>query len=194
LKKEFNRRITGKKLGKEALPVKRGLIVKSAAFGAVMLTLALVGAAFAADPIRLIVNGREIKTDVPPQLIGGRAMVPVRWVAEALGAVVEWDEESGSVFINTPQPDLLRRRVSLLEEAVAPDSPQEAYANNYRISDIKITPLSHKITVNGVWRTAPISDGVSVLLTGIFIAGEIRLLTREAADKNTNVIWKEEIL
>lgn len=174
--------------------MKRGLIVKSAAFGAVMLTLALVGAAFAADPIRLIVNGREIKTDVPPQLIGGRAMVPVRWVAEALGAVVEWDEESGSVFINTPQPDLLRRRVSLLEEAVAPDSPQEAYANHYRISDIKITPLSHKITVNGVWRTAPISDGVSVLLTGIFIAGEIRLLTREAADKNTNVIWKEEIL
>lgn len=47
--------------------------------------------AFAADPIKLIVNGREIKTDVPPQLINGRTMVPIRWVAESLGADVQWD-------------------------------------------------------------------------------------------------------
>lgn len=34
----------------------------------------------------------EVKTlDVPPQLVGGRTMVPLRFVAEALGAEVKWD-------------------------------------------------------------------------------------------------------
>lgn len=47
--------------------------------------------AFAADPIKLIINGKEIKPDVPPQLINGRTMVPIKWVAESLGADVQWD-------------------------------------------------------------------------------------------------------
>ena len=47
--------------------------------------------AFANSTIKLIVNGSEIKPDVPPQIINGRTMVPIKWVAEALGAEVEWD-------------------------------------------------------------------------------------------------------
>jgi len=47
--------------------------------------------AFANSTIKLIVNGSEIKLDVPPQIINGRTMVPIKWVAEALGAEVEWD-------------------------------------------------------------------------------------------------------
>lgn len=49
---------------------------------------------FAADPLKLIVNGKEIKADVAPQLINGRTMVPIRWVAEAMGADVNWDGEA----------------------------------------------------------------------------------------------------
>jgi len=67
--------------------VKKWLI----AIGTILLTVALVSMAFAANPIRLYVNGQEINPDVPPQIINGRTMVPVRWVAEALGADVHWD-------------------------------------------------------------------------------------------------------
>jgi hypothetical protein len=52
--------------------------------------------------------------------------VPVRWVAEALGADVRWDEENKIVWVNTPQLDKLQRQVALLEEAVAANTPREA--------------------------------------------------------------------
>ena len=53
------------------------------------------------DPaIRLFVAGKEIPTEVQPQIINGRTMVPVRFVAEALGADVGWDGKTYTVTIN----------------------------------------------------------------------------------------------
>lgn len=45
------------------------------------------------------VNGEITKLDVPPELIGGRTMVPVRFVAENLNATVEWDETTSQITI-----------------------------------------------------------------------------------------------
>lgn len=56
--------------------------------------------AYASDPVKLVVNGQEIKPDVPPQIINGRTVVPVRWIAEALGAEVTWDDKTRTVSIN----------------------------------------------------------------------------------------------
>lgn len=97
-----------------------------AVIGVVILVSIFATAALASNPIKLFVNGQEIKPDVPPQIINGRTMVPIRWVAEALDADVQWSEESRSVLINTPQLDLLQRQVRLLEEAIAPKTPREA--------------------------------------------------------------------
>jgi len=55
----------------------------------------------APNPIRLIVNGKEVPCDPPPQMIGGRVFVPVRFVAEALGAKVDWDETKNAVIISS---------------------------------------------------------------------------------------------
>gem|GEM_PF-2483839 len=78
---------------------KKWLIV----FGAVFLVVALATVGFAASPIKLIVNGQEIKPDVSPQIINGRTMVPVRSVAEALGADVQWDAKNRQVLIAQPK-------------------------------------------------------------------------------------------
>jgi len=61
--------------------------------------LATASFGLAAQPIKLIVNGREVPCDPPPQMIGGRVFVPVRFVAEALGAKVEWDEANRAVVV-----------------------------------------------------------------------------------------------
>lgn len=68
---------------------------------ATVLICALAAITWANEPIKLVVDGQEIKPDVAPQIIGDRTMVPVRWIAEALGAEVEWDAASRTVIIRT---------------------------------------------------------------------------------------------
>lgn len=43
-------------------------------------------------------NDKILTPDVPPQIIDGRTMVPVRIVSEALGAEVSWDGETKTVI------------------------------------------------------------------------------------------------
>ena len=48
----------------------------------------------------MLANGEEIMLDVPPQIVMDRTLVPIRAVAEGLGANVAWDGENNTVEIN----------------------------------------------------------------------------------------------
>ncbi|MCP1309956.1 stalk domain-containing protein [Paenibacillus tyrfis] len=52
------------------------------------------------------VNGKSQTLDVPPQIKGDQTFVPVRFVAEAFGAKVEWDTEAQSTHIDTKEKDM----------------------------------------------------------------------------------------
>lgn len=72
--------------------------VSGVAVGAILFT----GIAFAApSEVKLIVNGKEIHSDVLPQIINGRTMVSARSLAEELGAKVEWDANQKAVIITS---------------------------------------------------------------------------------------------
>lgn len=47
------------------------------------------------------VNGRTVILDVPAQIIGGSTMVPLRFLSEALGSEVSWDNVTRTVMIAT---------------------------------------------------------------------------------------------
>lgn len=53
------------------------------------------------DNKTIVVNGKEIVLDVPPQLVDNRTLVPARAVAESLNAKVDWDGNNQIVNINT---------------------------------------------------------------------------------------------
>lgn len=59
---------------------------------AVCLTAILLTASVSA--VNLYVDTEMIETDVPPVVVDGRTLVPVRAIFEALGATVEWDQET----------------------------------------------------------------------------------------------------
>ena len=68
-----------------------------AIFMALSLSAAPVAALAADDDIKVMLDGERIAFDVQPQIIDERTMVPLRAIFEALGASVDWDQETQTV-------------------------------------------------------------------------------------------------
>lgn len=99
------------------------------------LVVGLVVATFsisaANENISLIVDGEKINPDVPPQIIDGRTMVPARFIAEPLGAEVEWDDENNSVVITSKQSNQSESNIDkyYFKGRIIVDVVGEKYAN-----------------------------------------------------------------
>lgn len=75
----------------------------------------------------VIVNGSAQQLDIPAQIIGGRALVPLRFVAQALGANVEFDAATKMVAITavptatpvvvTPMPSPVALKLAAIRPA-----------------------------------------------------------------------------
>lgn len=52
---------------------------------------------YGAGTIKVFLNGREIKPDVPPVMKSSRVLVPFRFLGENLGANVHWDEKTKTI-------------------------------------------------------------------------------------------------
>jgi hypothetical protein len=70
-----------------------GMVVGSALFSSVSFAAPAV--------VKMIVNGKEIHSEVPAQIMDGSTLIPARALAEALGAKVIWDEGNKRVFIES---------------------------------------------------------------------------------------------
>lgn len=49
------------------------------------------------DSIKVILDGKMLEFDVPPQIIDERTLVPMRVIFEALGVAVDWEEETQTI-------------------------------------------------------------------------------------------------
>ena len=54
---------------------------------------------FSIDNINAEVNGAIKPMDVPARLIGGKTMIPLRFLSEELGYTVDWDSDTGTATI-----------------------------------------------------------------------------------------------
>ena len=65
---------------------------------------------YAESPVKININGKEVKTDVDPYIKNGRTMVPVRFISEALGAEVKYGEDKKYnfqwVYVRAKKDDL----------------------------------------------------------------------------------------
>lgn len=57
-------------------------------------------------PIKIIMNEEELNFDVPPRIINGRTLVPLRSVFEKIGAEVLWNEKLRTVNIKCHQKNI----------------------------------------------------------------------------------------
>lgn len=68
----------------------------------ILITTTIIPA-LADENIKVLLDGKEISFDVPPQIINDRTMVPMRAIFEALGYNVEWDGNDQSITAINPQ-------------------------------------------------------------------------------------------
>jgi hypothetical protein len=59
----------------------------------------VVGIVGVSAELSVQINGVELETDVPPMILNNRTMVPLRAIAEALDARVEWNQELQMITI-----------------------------------------------------------------------------------------------
>ena len=50
-----------------------------------------------------LVNGRQEEMNIPPRITDGRTLVPIRTLAESMGAMVTWDEAEQAVLLFSKQ-------------------------------------------------------------------------------------------
>ncbi len=65
---------------------------------AAIMSLSATAAVFAADEVSVKIDGKDLVTDVPAQIISDRTMVPMRAIFETLGANVQWAADSQAIF------------------------------------------------------------------------------------------------
>ncbi len=68
-----------------------------ASFGGVVVGITI------GDTKVYINDGAEIESDVPAQIINDRTMVPLRVLSESIGAKVDWDGNTRTVTVTTPE-------------------------------------------------------------------------------------------
>ncbi|HWI50737.1 MAG TPA: copper amine oxidase N-terminal domain-containing protein [Symbiobacteriaceae bacterium] len=99
--------------------------------------LLVISPATAEAPIEVWVDGKPVAMDVAPVVINGRTMVPARFVAEALGASVEWDQAKQRVVITS-------------KGMAASIQPVVQGANSDGFVQLSVVAATHKVSVTVV--------------------------------------------
>jgi hypothetical protein len=73
----------------------------------------------------MTVDGAPIQLDVPPKIVGDRILVPVRAIAEAFGAKVEWSGLDNTVYISSTSTN-----IPTLASPVKLNAPTNAFGNS----------------------------------------------------------------
>ena len=108
--------------------------------------------------IKIVVDGKELKTDKEPFIYEGTTYLPVRAVGEAVGKNVTWDAASKTVILGETEQK---------EQEKEPEQPEETTSDNdSRLGKLASKPSTNvnnmKIQCTGVRESAGYIDGIEV--------------------------------
>ena len=108
--------------------------------------------------IKIVVDGKELKTDKEPFIYQGTTYLPVRAVGEAVGKNVTWDAASKTVILGETEQK---------EQEKEPEQPKETTSDDdSRLGKLASKPSTNvnnmKIQCTGVRESAGYIDGIEV--------------------------------
>ena len=142
--------------------------------GSVILELGATRVSLRLGESSATVNERVVRLDVPASVRQGRTMVPLRFVSEALGFRVAWDEATATVTVGSALPQIAAltvnptavhrgQQVSIVTLASDPDGDSLTYA--YDVSGGHISGSGSSVVWHAPARagthhvTVQVSDG-----------------------------------
>ena len=113
--------------------------------------------------IKIVVDGKELKTDKEPFIYEGTTYLPVRAVGEAVGKNVTWDAASKTVILGETE----QKETEQKEQEKEPEQPEETTSDNdSRLGKLSSKPSTNvnnmKIQCTGVRESAGYIDGIEV--------------------------------
>lgn len=115
--------------------------------------------AAASDPIRIIINGREIACDVSPIIVNNRTMVPLGVISDYLGRYVRWDKDNRRAIIaasaeqaNTPLPSRggSTATISIVIDGKEIKSEVEPFIKNGRTM-VPLKVITNELGMDATW-------------------------------------------
>ncbi|AFS79568.1 copper amine oxidase domain-containing protein [Gottschalkia acidurici 9a] len=91
-----------------------------------IISISSGGLAYASNNINLNFNGQGYVPPSNTKVEDGHIMIPLKWIAEQLGAKVSWDNENKTVDIKVPESRILQSQINSFMYGLEPRTPKEA--------------------------------------------------------------------
>lgn len=140
------------------------------------------------------INGSPKELDVPAVIVSGRTMVPARFIAESLGAVVDWDNDSKTVLVNSEINNIMLYKIMRIIDGDTLVATKNGVEETIRLIGVD-TP---EIFVNGQQINDPQAiaalEYAKASLTGRYAELELDIDERDQYGRLLAYIWLDGIM
>lgn len=140
------------------------------------------------------INGTAKELDVPAVIVSGRTMVPARFIAESLGAVVGWDNDSKTVLVNSDINKIMLYKIVRIIDGDTLVAAKNGVEETVRLIGVD-TP---EIFVNGQQVNDPQAiaalEYAKAALTGRYAELELDIEQRDQYGRLLSYIWLDGIM
>lgn len=140
------------------------------------------------------INGTAKELDVPAVIVSGRTMVPARFIAESLGAVVGWDNDSKTVLVNSDINKIMLYKIVRIIDGDTLVAAKNGVEETVRLIGVD-TP---EIFVNGQQVNDPQAitalEYAKAALTGRYAELELDIEQRDQYGRLLAYIWLDGIM
>jgi hypothetical protein len=142
---------------------------------------------------KIVINGNPIHSDVPPQIINGRTMVPVRVISEAAGASVEWNQQNRRVTVSTESTLAFPNSLTLSFESAGLEQVEEIQtvpSTWEKIGSLKLGQMNQTELVLVLYEIE--SVGVPII-NGVFTYNNQQFVLYDLAAGTTNEVKNQNL-
>lgn len=112
------------------------------------------------QPVKIVIHGMEVASDVPAIMMSSRVFVPDQFLAEILGYPVKWDAKKRGVIVGVPESGIDLVRTMPAYTGTALKRPVKFEAENYAYG-YELTPKNDvRWNLKGIFDTVTFSFGI----------------------------------